>query len=217
MSSPSTKGLNSVKANENDNLITKDLEGNVFYKYAIVIIILLFFFLFFLGINIFVVILNFLMYGTDIIIKTTGGFAYLTGDVINETSNSVSNISKTGVDITNGALHSFGDMIKISSAPLINNDLTSRIDNAIYKSINSSPATIDKPVSSFHEERKKESFTSFTPSDTNDIIQEQSSKQKWCLIGDMDGTRGCVSVNEDNKCMSGQIFPSKSKCVNGDV
>jgi len=217
MSSPSAKGLNSIKTNENDNLIPKYLESNSFYKYTIVIIVLLSFFLFFLGINIFVVILNFLIYGTDIIIKTTGGFAYLAGDVINETSSSVSNISKTGVDVTNGALHSFGDMIKVSSTPLINNELSSSIDNAIYNSINSAPTTLDKPVSSFHEERKKESFTSFTPSDTNDVIQEQSSKQKWCLIGDMDGTRGCVSVKEDNKCMSGQIFPSKSKCVNGDV
>jgi len=215
MSSSSSKGLVSVNINENENLIPKELEGNSFYKYAIVVIILLFFFLFFLGINIFVVILNFLMFSADIIIKTTGGFTYLAGDVINETSNSVSNISKTGVDVTNGALHSLGNLIKTSSAPLINNELSSKIDNSIYNSLNIAPATVNNPVSSFHEERKKESFTNFAPNDTNDVIQEQSSKQKWCLIGDMDGTRGCVSVNEDNKCLSGQIFPSKSKCVNG--
>ena len=184
MSSSSSKGIVSVKTNENENLIPKFLEENTFYKYTIVIIVLSYFFLLFLGINIFVVILNFLIFGVDIIIKTTGGFAYLTGDVINETSSSVSNISKTGMDITNGALHSFGDLIKTSAGPLVNSDFSSNIDNTINKTLNMNPYSVDKPISSFHEERKKESFTSFTPNDTNDIIEGLEFIRVWTRVRD---------------------------------
>jgi len=36
----------------------------------------------------------------------------------------------------------------------------------------------------------------------------------WCYVGDYNGVRGCVDVNEHDKCMSGQIFANQSSCLN---
>ena len=40
------------------------------------------------------------------------------------------------------------------------------------------------------------------------------SKAGWCFIGTDRGFRSCVEVGEQDKCMSGEIFPSQDICVN---
>ena len=41
-----------------------------------------------------------------------------------------------------------------------------------------------------------------------------SGKAGYCLVGEDRGHRGCVYVNESDTCMSGNIFPTKDKCIN---
>jgi len=41
-----------------------------------------------------------------------------------------------------------------------------------------------------------------------------SSKAGWCFIGEDKGYRTCSQVNERDKCMSGDIFPSQEICIN---
>ena len=46
-------------------------------------------------------------------------------------------------------------------------------------------------------------------------IQNGSTmKSSWCLIGEQNGRRGCVEVNDASKCMSGQVFPNAEMCLN---
>ena len=47
-------------------------------------------------------------------------------------------------------------------------------------------------------------------------IQTRVSSQKsgWCYIGTDRNIRSCIQVGESNKCMSGDIFPSKELCMN---
>ena len=40
------------------------------------------------------------------------------------------------------------------------------------------------------------------------------SKSGWCFIGEDRGYRSCVEVGENDKCMSGDIFPTKDICIN---
>ena len=49
--------------------------------------------------------------------------------------------------------------------------------------------------------------------------QEASSSLKsgWCFIGEDRGFRSCSKVNEDDKCMSGDIFPSQELCMNPNL
>ena len=39
----------------------------------------------------------------------------------------------------------------------------------------------------------------------------------YCFIGDTDGTRHCVELEPDDKCVSGQIYSSKEVCVNPEL
>jgi hypothetical protein len=39
----------------------------------------------------------------------------------------------------------------------------------------------------------------------------------WCFIGEDRGFRSCALVNEDDKCMSGDIFPSQELCINPNL
>lgn len=43
---------------------------------------------------------------------------------------------------------------------------------------------------------------------------EATSKVGWCFVGEDRGYRSCAEVGEADKCMSGDIFPSKEICVN---
>lgn len=61
--------------------------------------------------------------------------------------------------------------------------------------------------------QKKDSVKS---DDSGSVMQRSngSSKSGWCFIGEDNGFRSCIKVNESDKCMSGDIFPSKDICVN---
>ena len=39
-------------------------------------------------------------------------------------------------------------------------------------------------------------------------------KAGYCLVGEDRGIRSCMKVGEGDTCMSGNIFPSKDKCIN---
>jgi len=41
-----------------------------------------------------------------------------------------------------------------------------------------------------------------------------SNKMNWCLVGDYEGKRGCVSITDADKCLSGQMYPSQQICIN---
>ena len=69
---------------------------------------------------------------------------------------------------------------------------------------------LNKPTKTFYNAQADTS---------DDIIQKQisSGKKGWCLIGEYQNKRGCVSVLEDDICMSGQLFPSKEMCLNPSI
>ena len=53
--------------------------------------------------------------------------------------------------------------------------------------------------------------------DSSSSIQ-QSGKSKWCFVGDDKGTRNCVQIDDESqKCMSGDIFPSRDICINPNI
>jgi len=40
-----------------------------------------------------------------------------------------------------------------------------------------------------------------------------SNKISWCFTGEYQGKRGCVDVEDQSKCLSGQVFPSQQACL----
>ncbi len=43
---------------------------------------------------------------------------------------------------------------------------------------------------------------------------ETQSKVGWCYVGEEKGVRGSAEVGAADKCMSGEVFPSKDLCIN---
>lgn len=115
---------------------------------------------------------------------------YSTGWFIGKTSDVVANTGETTLDIANDAIHHGSDlMIKAS-----------------HKEGSDKPASVNK----------SEKTTEPKPDTTTNPIQKPiaSGKSNWCLVGEYQGRRGCIEVGENDKCMSGQVFPSQYTCLN---
>lgn len=199
-----------------DHLFPKQFETNNAYKVTIITIVLLTIFLLFLGINIFYIVINLIILTGEFFLKTLGVLGYVSGDAINETTDTVANATKTGVDITSGVIHSAGNLVKSISKPLVDSETAANID----KSANNINKISPTPIVTSSPANKKESFSllnmNFEPN--MDIFGSQKKegdpKEEWCLIGSSNGIRSCISVNEYDKCLSSQIFPSQKECMN---
>jgi hypothetical protein len=119
---------------------------------------------------------------------------FITGSAIDNTGDLVADASKTGIDIANGTVDSVGKLlIKASGHELAGKD----IDQSINRSTIKLPPT-PKPDSTTNPIQKPISTT----------------KTNWCLIDEYEGKRNCVEIGEDQKCMSGQVFPEQKMCLN---
>lgn len=52
-----------------------------------------------------------------------------------------------------------------------------------------------------------------TPSESPIQKPITAGKTNWCLVGEYEGKRGCISVNDYDKCLSGQVFASQDQCL----
>jgi len=48
----------------------------------------------------------------------------------------------------------------------------------------------------------------------NNAYSSVKAEPGWCYVGEEKGYRNCVEVGENDKCMSGDIFPTSQVCVN---
>jgi hypothetical protein len=129
----------------------------------------------------------------------------VTGAAVHVTANVGGDLARTGVDITEGTLHSVGQVLTGGNAPfakdlgnLINAPATSNLDKLINGSTISQ--SHDGPI----------------PDNTGNAIQNPivGNKQTWCLVGEYKGTRGCIEIGNADKCMSGQVYPNQKLCLN---
>jgi len=94
--------------------------------------------------------------------------------------------------------------------------------NIIYRFGKNEPDSYEKhftPVSN----SKDKMFNKSNNLNSNEILDyllnekkelsTNTEKNEWCFYGKSGGTRYCT-LTEGNKCMSGEIFPSKDLCVN---
>ncbi len=156
-------------------------------KNIFIIILIILLILSFLGFNI----LYYFASGVDKVGSSVGSIfskllsmiGYSSGVALDKSSETVAKVAKTGIDIADGA-----------------------VDNLAKLMIKGSK--LDGKTSSTN-------LVGVQPDDSSNPIQQSISagKQKWCLVGVDQGVRSCVALDEYDKCMSGQIFPSKQKCV----
>jgi hypothetical protein len=70
-------------------------------------------------------------------------------------------------------------------------------NNALHNALNNAHPSEENPDYSPHE--------------------ASSSKAGWCFIGEDRGYRSCAEVGVNDKCMSGDIFPSQELCINPNL
>jgi hypothetical protein len=95
---------------------------------------------------------------------------------------------------------SIGDLIKDASRPGVDEKAKQQLDNSINL-----PKHTEKPTNKQPE----------ADSSTNPIQKPISSnKAGWCLVGEYEGRRGCIQVGQEDKCLSGQVYPNQKMCLN---
>jgi hypothetical protein len=103
--------------------------------------------------------------------------------------------------VASGSLRSVGDLLIKSS-------------DEINKNVSRTPGPLDIAVNTSAPPKTEEPKPNAT---TSPIQTTTPSKGSWCLVGDFKEQRGCVEMREHDKCMSGQIYPSQSMCLNPNL
>jgi hypothetical protein len=88
----------------------------------------------------------------------------------------------------------------IKSQPIQTQQTTTQPDSRLNKVLNNS-----------HEQDKD-----FQALEASSSVHS-AGKSGWCFVGEDRGFRSCALVNEDDKCMSGDIFPSQELCINPNL
>jgi hypothetical protein len=73
-------------------------------------------------------------------------------------------------------------------------------NNSLYNSVDKSPNPIPEPNSNSSSSKEYE-----------------PNKSGWCYVGETKEKRVCAQLGKDEKCMSGNIFPSYDLCVNPNL
>ena len=168
-------------------------------KNTIIIVLVSILLLSLLGVNILTLFGNMVESVTEIfrpvVSKALANLGYASGTLLDRSSDVVADASKTGIDILHGTVDSVGDLLIKASGQGSGQALDIHINQ---------PPTIAR--------------SSPEPNATTNPIQGNSSaKSQWCLVGEYNGTRGCISVSDQDKCLSGQVFPSQQQCLNPNL
>ena len=123
-------------------------------------------------------------------------FGYTAGTVLDKSADVVGDVAKAGVDIAEGTVHSIGGILKNASKDNVDDKAKQQLD----KSLNLSPHKLN----------------SVEPDKSSNPIQNpiSSTKTSWCLVGEYQGKRGCIEIGDQDKCLSGQVFPQQKMCLN---
>ena len=204
----------------------------------IVIIVLVFLLILsFLGVNI-LLILGKILQGITRIIqplieKIWSVFGYTAGTVINVSADTVGDAAKTGIDIAEGTVHSIGNLLKNSSNMngnlVLQNDLNIALVGegplilaqptpSLYSSY---PAKVGKmplpnPVQVPVPVPDLDSILNTSPSSSsyaNTTANASAFQNQWCLVGELNGRKSCIEVENQANCMSGQIFQDQQQCL----
>ena len=179
-------------------------------RIGLIVVILLF-----LGVNIFSYLGDFFQHIKDVLSPVIKQVLGNLGYVVTETTKDVTNIAaegaKLGVDVAAGTVESGIDVIQ---GQLDMEQGSGQGQSASQQSTNKQQSGgISSSLSSALADAEYNSEP--LPDDATSSTQRASSgKAGYCYIGEDRGFRSCISVNERDTCMSGDIFPSKAICVN---
>ena len=147
----------------------------------------------------------------------TNFLLYITGQTVKQTAETAAEGTKAGIDIAAGTATSgvelVEDSVKLAAGAsnggvqvmqdTVNSAVPSKIRNRIDNRVVSyeDTSSIDGPV---------------LPDNSNSEIQKVN-KAGFCYVGKDKGLRSCIQVNRNDRCMSGDIFPTREICINPNL
>jgi hypothetical protein len=140
----------------------------------------------------------------DLIYGTTNQ----TIDVAAEGGKAVTTGTATGINTGLTAVQNVTPNNAKSSIPL---HPTSEHEEEIREAENS----LNKALNSSNNNSYKKD-DDYEPQQASSSVHD-TGKAGWCLIGEDRGYRTCSKVGENDKCMSGDIFPTQQLCVNPNL
>jgi hypothetical protein len=173
--------------------------------------ILIILFLAFLGFNIFV----YLAKGTEtlnivfgsIINMFSGVFGNTVGQVVDVSAEGAKTVVNTSANVIDTGLSEVQKITpnnaksSVSSVPVTKNQPDVMSNNSLNKALNTSQSS-------------KNPNNEYEADEASSNIQSGPPKSGWCYIGEDRGFRTCAEVGPNDKCISGDIFPSQDLCVN---
>jgi len=154
-----------------------------------------------LGINVF----SYLADGTTMftnLFKNILEFFYkITGKTITATANTSAAVINAAAEGGKEISHLSAEVVDAGLTGVQNTLKPIHIDNGLNNALNSSSP-----------QKEKEHGEDYEPNEATSSIQE--NKTGWCFIGEESNVRTCAKVGQNDKCMSGDIFPSREICVN---
>jgi hypothetical protein len=171
----------------------------------------------FLGFNIFI----YLAKGTEALNTIIGPivdfissfFGKVSGQIIDVSAEGGKAVVSTSAGVVNTGLTAVQNITpnnsitktSVSSVPVTQNQPDVMSNNSLNKALNSS------------QSEKQQSGNDYEADEASSSIQSGPPKSGWCYIGEDRGFRTCAQVGVNDKCMSGDIFPSQEICVNPNL
>lgn len=213
--------MDSIKETTNDNKINSPNDSMFSDKNSLIVILLGLLLLSFLGINLLKNMgdfFQFIINGIAYFLKPLfSDVSFITGTIIDSSTDIVADASKTGIDIAEGSLDSVAHLLIKAS------------DNEPNKGVKKVPLTqvkinnernTEKRIDDVINKPKSQDISNAPKSDsTTNPIQKPitSNKTGWCLIDEYEGQRSCISVIEEDKCMSQKVYPTQKMCLNPTI
>ena len=182
----------------------------------------------FLGFNIFI----YLAKGTQditnffapIISKILAAFAMVTGQVINTTATGAKAVVNTSADVIDSGLTGVQNVTQNATEFVTQNTTQGNkasssvggtmLSNAIPTADVMQNNTLNKALNSSNVKQNIGQSQDYLADESSSSIQKTQSKGGYCYIGEDRGHRSCMRINENDNCMSGEIFPTHDICIN---
>jgi hypothetical protein len=200
---------NSISGSSENTGILDMLRNISLTTWLIIILILAF-----LGVNIFIYLAKGTQNITNIfgpLIKTIVGlFTVITGDVVDVTAEGTKTVVNATAGTIDKGLTAVQDITpntpnsNFKTQPVQQQQPDLMANNTLNKALNTSQNT-------------QSSSTDYQADESTSNIQGGTSKSGWCYIGEDRGFRSCAQIGENDKCMSGDIFPTQEICVNPNL
>lgn len=177
--------------------VSSGLPWDSIIRYGLIILILSF-----LGFNLF----TFLGGATDkagsVLAPLLNFFGYGAGETVKQTTNVAAEGAKVAVDVAAGTIDDAVTLMQKSVG----------VKGAKFNRIDDNDTSTQDALN----KAKKQTYPIPEPDDAGSATQQGKAPPKsgYCYIGEDRGFRSCIKIGEGDKCMSGDIFPSKEICIN---